>query len=610
MEVPKSPFTIEGLKQSGISAFNQLKNRPVRTIMSPMIPKNPYIATGMALTGIYGLLPESTKKFLQENLPAGDLDRDFAIRMAEKEKEKKAKPKEERSILKGILDYLPAGDFDRDFAQRESQKITDRIVDKSKVKLKDDDVETGPEKLEKKTPDLEVKQETVIENNTPNNNKNNTQMAVENQKKTIKKSEQIVADIESEARKQGKMTVLNDALEAARGVMGERGYNKSGRLLLLQLASGLLSGKTMQPGITGFLDVLGQAGQQVIPMAIALEREREKDEMDLAKLLIEADQKTTKLKPPTLKIRYRLPNGDISDPVPASLTERGSYIVYDQVGNESVKLEVTPDQVIGQVNIGDNQQVKSKLLSEYKAVKSGELYTNTFIKVAANNPDLIGPTGGWTKLTLKAGELLKMGTNSKSYRETISKLADNEQANYEEYKAMGGLVEEGVDEKIDSIFKRIEALGDDLESSSEKIQAQALLETLELLSTYSLAQTLKDKDRLAVADIQRAEKRLGGTVGYLPFYDNNPTEIITAYKVVNDKFKNRLVGIRNQWKDIYYYNPLELDAIDKSYSEQLADQKQEKIKAFVEGYDENNPNSSETFNNLFNADDLKGIIQE
>jgi len=579
MEVPKSPFTIEGLKQSGISAFNQLKNNPIKTLTSPMVPKNPYIATGMALTGIYGLLPESTKKFLQDNIPAGDLDFDFARREAQKLKTK-------------------------------NQKLTDDIVDKSEVKIKEDDVETGPEKLENKTPDMQPEESVVIENKTEETNKNDTQMAVKNQKDSIKKSEQIVSNLEAEARKQGKMTVLNDALEAARGVMGERGYNKSGRLLLLQLASGLLSGKTMQPGVTGFLDVLGQAGQQVIPMAIALEREREKDEMDLAKLLIEADQKTTKLKPPTLKIRYKLDGGEISDPVPASLTDRGTYIVYDQIGNQSVKYEVTPDQVIGQVNIGDNQQVKSKLLSEYKAVKSGELYTNTFIKVAANNPDLIGPTGGWTKLTLKAGELLKMGTNSKSYRETIAKLADNERTNYEEYKAMGGLVEDGVDEKIDNIFKRIEALGDDLESSSEKIQAQALLETLELLSTYSLAQTLKDKDRLAVADIQRAEKRLGGTVGYLPFYDNNPTEIITAYKVVNDKFKNRLTGIRNQWKDIYYYNPLELDSIDKSYAEQLADQKTEKINAFIEGYDENNPNSSETFNNLFNADDLKGIIQE
>lgn len=610
MEIPKSPFTLQGMKQSGIAAFDQMKNLP-QTIknnplkaarMGMLMPKNPYVATGMALTGIYGLLPDSTKKFLSESLPAGDFDVDFAVREAQKAKAKQSKPKK-RPTYGGILDYMETDNF-------KNQKLTEDIVENSKVKIKEDDVETGPEKLEKGTPDLEVKKETVIENNTPNNNKNDTQIAVKNQKDSIKKSEQVVADIESEARKKGKMTVLSDALEAARGVMGERGYNKSGRLLLLQLASGLLSGKTMQPGATGFLDVLGQAGQQVIPMAIALEREREKDEMDLAKLLIESDQKTTKLKPPTLKIRYKLSNGEISDPVPASLTDRGSYIVYEQIGNESVKMEVTPDQVIGQVNIGDNQQVKSKLLSEYKAVKSGELYTNTFIKVAANNPDLIGPTGGWTKLTLKAGELLKMGTNSKSYRETIAKLADVEQTNYEEYKAMGGLVEDGVDEKIDNIFKRIEALGDDLESSSEKIQAQALLETLELLSTYSLAQTLKDKDRLAVADIQRAEKRLGGTVGYVPFYDNNPTEIITAYKVVNDKFKNRLTGIRNQWKDIYYYNPLELDSIDKSYAEQLADSKQEKIKSYVDGYDENNPNSSETFNNLFNADDLKGIIQE
>ena len=172
MEVPKSPFTLEGIKQSGISAFNQLRSNPIKTLASPMIPKNPYIAAGMGLTGIYGLLPESTKKFLQENLPGGDFDRDFALREAAKAKAKQDAPKKDRSVLKGIIDYLPGGDFDRDFAQRESQKITDRIVDKSDVKLKDDDVETGPEKLEKKTPDLQVKEETVIENNTPNNNKN------------------------------------------------------------------------------------------------------------------------------------------------------------------------------------------------------------------------------------------------------------------------------------------------------------------------------------------------------------------------------------------------------------------------------------------------------
>lgn len=35
--------------------------------MSPMVPKNPYLATGMALTGIYGLLPESTKSFYKKD---------------------------------------------------------------------------------------------------------------------------------------------------------------------------------------------------------------------------------------------------------------------------------------------------------------------------------------------------------------------------------------------------------------------------------------------------------------------------------------------------------------------------------------------------------------
>ena len=87
-------------------------------------------------------------------------------------------------------------------------QTTDVKLAEEKKKIEEDDVETGPEKLENKTPDLKVKEETVIENNTPNNNKNDTQMAVKNQKDSIKKSEQIVTDLASEARKQGKMTVI------------------------------------------------------------------------------------------------------------------------------------------------------------------------------------------------------------------------------------------------------------------------------------------------------------------------------------------------------------------------------------------------------------------
>ena len=615
MEVPKSPFTLEGLKQSGISAFNTFRKNPIKTVMSPMVPKNPYMAAGLGLTGIYGLLPESTKKFLTEGLPGGDFDMDFARREAEKAKARQEAPEQKENkqpLLRSILDYFPAGDFDRDFALRESQKITDRIVDKSDVRVKKDDVETGPEKLENKTPDLKKKVPTQTENKQPKTNQNDAIVLVNDQKKSIKNAEKVFNALESEARKQGKMTKLSEAMDAAKQVMGERGYNKSGKLLLLQLASNLLTGKTMQSGIPGFLDVLGQAGQNVIPMAIALEREREKEELSLAKVLLESEAKKakdTKIKAPSIKIRYKQPNGEISDPIPASLTEEGYYIGYENIGGQPEKIKIDPSSVIGQAPIADNVANKAKILNEYKAVKSGDLYTNLFIKVAAENPDLIGVQGGWKKLTLKFGELANIATGSKSYKETILKLKDREETNFQNFKAFGE-VEDGVDKKLQSIFQKIETKAQDLDSASEEIQAQALLETLELLSTYALAQTLKDKDRLAVADIERAEKRLGGTVGYVPFYDQNPLEILTAYKTVNETFKNRLGGIRNQWKDVYYYNPMELDAIDKDFAQQMIDKNQENINKFIEGYTPENNQDQEAFSNIFNKDNLQGIIKE
>ena len=69
---------------------------------------------------------------------------------------------------------------------------------------------------------------------------------------------------------------------------------KSKNLLLLQLAANLMTNRTDQPGFKGFLDVLGQAGQQVIPMAMALETQRRKDDLELKKrqeILTESFQK-------------------------------------------------------------------------------------------------------------------------------------------------------------------------------------------------------------------------------------------------------------------------------------------------------------------------------
>lgn len=600
-EVPASPFTMKGLNQAGISALNTIKNPAsmakglgMRTL-GVMGVTNPYTAPFVAPMMMYSIADAVT--------PQSVKDRAQLKRLVEGE-------------YSGIMDYdeIPENRSTVDLLKEANKlnlntPLTKRLNLQFADQVKTDDRETGPETIEKVGSKVIPKEEKEIENRTPETNRNDAQVLVEDQKKLIKNSEKVFNEIESEARKQGKMTKLSEAMDAARDVMGERGYGKSGRLLLLQLASNLLSGKTDQQGVRGFLDVLGQAGKNVIPMALALEREREQDELALAKLLLDNDKKQGKIKPPSMKIRYRKADGEISDPVAASVTDDGSYLVYDTLGDKSIRYYIDPGQVVGQVDIKDNAANKSKLLNEYKAVKSGDLYTSLFIDVASKNPDLIGVQGGWKKLMLKSGELMKIATGSDSYKDTILKLKDREEQNFQNFKTFGE-VEDGVDKKLQGIFRKIEEKASDLDSASEEIQAQALLETLELLSTYSLAQTLKDKDRLAVADIERAEKRLGGTVGYIPFYDQNPLEILTAYNTVNETFRNRLGGIRNQWKDIYYYNPLELDAIDKDFAQQMQNKAEENINKFVQGFDQQNNQDQQMFEKMFNENNLQGIIKK
>jgi hypothetical protein len=582
--IPQSPFTKSGLTQSGIAALDLLKNPKTygKAALTMSGLRNPYTAVpALAYLG-YQAIPESVK---------------------------------ERARLEGQVEGLPEiydegalprypkslNELRREVALNKS--VVPVANQKTNEQSRMDDRETGAEVIEKGGSKI---QPNI--NDLPPNTNEQAQMAVTKQKGAIKNAENSFLNLERKALETGKMGILGDALEQARAVMGEEGYDKSGRLLLLQLASNLLTGQTMQPGITGFLDVLGQAGQKVIPMAIALERERQKDEIDLAKILLTAQSKGTKISPPSIKLRYKLSDGTISDPLPASTTDRGTYIVYDQLPDgKVVNYEVSPGQVVGQADLKDSPTNKSKLLNEYKAVKAGDLYTRTFLDVASKNPNLIGVEGGYKKLILKTAELFKIATGSKDYEQTIKKLVAREKSNFMDFKQFGE-VEEGAEDKVNAIFDKIDNLASNLEGVSDEIQAQSLLETLELLSTYSLAQTLKDKDRLAVRDIERAEKRLGNIIGYVPYLDRNPIDIITSYSVVNQKFNNRLNNLRNQWKDIYYYNPIELDSIDKSYANEMKDARQENINNFIGSFNQQDDKDAEMFNQLFNKNNLKGII--
>jgi hypothetical protein len=114
----------------------------------------------------------------------------------------------------------------------------------------------------------------------------NIQGSVDAQNQVLKNADMATMKLEQQAAREGRLAQLKEVKDLVKDIMGDEGYQKAGNLMLLQLAASLVSGRTDKPGFGGFLDVLGQSGQKIIPMAIALEREREKDELELTKALI------------------------------------------------------------------------------------------------------------------------------------------------------------------------------------------------------------------------------------------------------------------------------------------------------------------------------------
>ena len=599
--VPQSPFTSAGLKQAGITALNNIKNPKTYTQFAKKLPMRTLGAMG--LTNPYTLPiagPAVMYSIADTFTPQPIKDRAELLR-------------EVRGPYVGIQDYdeVPDSPSTVDLL-KEAKKLNlnspllNKLNKQYADEIKTDDRETGAELIDNGGSTTVVEKPTEIENKDPNDNNQSAQQKVYDQKKSIKTADKVFNKMEAEALKTpGKMTALQKAMAQAKEVMGEKGYNKSGRLLLLQLASNLLSGKSAQSGIPGFLDVLGQAGQNVIPMAIALEREREKDEMDLTKLLLESGKKQGKIKPPSMKIRFKLPNGELSDPLAASETDGGNYLVYDNINGESVRYTVAPDQIVGRAKIQDDKTIKAKLLQQYKTYKAGKMYTQTFLDIASKDPSLIGGSGGFKDLLYTFYEAQREATGGKDYRDTILKLT-NEQRNL---LGTDSDIDPEARKQFNSIFSEIETMTQNIDDVSEDIQKQSLLKTLQLLSTYSLAQTLKDKDRLAVQDIQNAKDRLDNIMRINPFKFRGDIDILSSYKAVGEQFDSRLADVRVQWDD-QLFNPQELINIDQNYPGSKISKQQENLKNFTENFDADNNKDMDLFNKMFNEDNLKGIISE
>ena len=71
------------------------------------------------------------------------------------------------------------------------------------------------------------------------------------------------------------------------------GNDQTNNLILMKLASGLMTGKTGQTGFRGFLDVLGQAGNDTVDTAMALYTKEKDRRNDLAVAFLKSQEKKT-----------------------------------------------------------------------------------------------------------------------------------------------------------------------------------------------------------------------------------------------------------------------------------------------------------------------------
>ena len=55
---------------------------------------------------------------------------------------------------------------------------------------------------------------------------------------------------------------------------------------------------------------------------------------------------------------------------------------------------------------------------------------------------------------------------------------------------------------------------------------------------------------------------------------------------------------------------MELDVIDKDFATQMMDKNQENINKFIEGYTPDNNQDTQLFEQMFNKDNLQGIIKQ
>ena len=558
-------FSVKGLQQRYASLPGVIRT-PISKTGKFLGLRNPY------MLGLYGLTAAANNPTIMNiasQFPGSDFDRDYAERMA-----KEAGPAiRAPGTLAGDpdtprIDYLDdvnisqdapvKSQLEKDFPGMTGSEIIEQInksEQDSGIEIKPDAVpEVINEEIEKDqltTLDIEkpggespvdpgvvvdVTEDTETIDDIPND------VVVKEQKnrddQNLKAKQFYFENMDLFFSENPQKSLLALQLDnAVDDIMGDD--KRSNKLLLLQLASNLLTGRTDQPGFKGFLDVLGKAGQNVIPMALALEDERRKDETELKKAMLGNMKKDKALKfsPDNKIVKVTLPGSDESKSYRARVSsETGAVQV--KVPGGYIDITNLPYKMMDAPEADDIERVNKGISIKANALRG----INNALELTINDPDLIGSKGSLTEFALAGKDIFQQYFGKTSFEQLNSQYKEGKSQFESDVNARLEAGEINEDEaKVEleagkTYFDKIKKeLGMVTTAETDTLRQQASLRAIELLTSYALANILKDKDRLAVRDIERAEK-LTSQFGFF----KSPTKVISQYLVIKKELEESI----------------------------------------------------------------------
>ena len=155
------------------------------------------------------------------------------------------------------------------------ERTTDPIIEEKPAEppKKEDDLLEFPEEEKKENipEDVEVSEDTVTTNDLSEDGDTNN--------RAIREQSNMYAGLianDSLARIEGYKDVIRQIMGS-----GDEGQNMQSMAMLMQLGSALMSGKSMDRGLRGFMDIIGQAGMQTAPTLFQMGVEKGKADREI-----------------------------------------------------------------------------------------------------------------------------------------------------------------------------------------------------------------------------------------------------------------------------------------------------------------------------------------